>query len=163
MNQNRKSPAALEPNIIFTTLRGMISKKYQLDGEIFTITEVIEYGKSFKIYRTNGNKVLNNEDANAFINACVFVENEQPEAAPITPSVVAVKSQSVAPTQEMKIVSKQDAMLENMADALYDVFNKIKQEPTKENIEQGTALSNTANTVCGIWKLRLQAEKMSKR
>lgn len=166
MNQNRKAPVALEPNIIFTTLRGMISKKYELEGEIFTITEVIEYGEKFKVYRTNGgNKVLNNDEANAFINACVFIENEQPKATPVPPpSVVTDNIKTIAPTtEEPQIITKQGAMIDHMTNALFDVFNIIKDNPTKDNIEMGTALSNTANTVCNMIKLKLQAEKMSKR
>lgn len=162
MNQNRKTPPALEPNIIFTTLRGMIQKQYSCEDKTFTVTEAIEYGKSFKVYTTAGNKVLTPDEANTFINACVPVANEQPEAAPVA-MPVHVKSQAVEPIQEPQVISKQGAMIDSMTDALYEVFQTIKKDPTKENIEQATALSNTANTITNMMKLKLQAEKMSRK
>jgi hypothetical protein len=163
MNQNKKAPVALEPNILFTTLRGMISKQYSYEGKIFTVTDVIEYNTSFKIYTTGGNKVLTPTDANTFIASCTQIENEQPEAAPVVLPIHS-KVQAVAPAvQEPQVISKQGAMIDSMTDALFEVFQTIRKEPTKENIEMGTALSNTANTVCNMMKLKLQAEKMSRK
>lgn len=161
MNQNQKKPAALEPNIIFTTLRGMISKQWSYEGKQFIITDAIEHAADFKIYTTAGSKVLNPTDANTFIAGCVFIENELPQAA--NPSVIAAKTQAVAPVQEAQVISKQGAMIDSMTDALFDVFQNIRENPSKENIDMGTALSNTANTICNMMKLKLQAEKLSKK
>jgi hypothetical protein len=145
MNQNRKSPAALEPNILFSTLRAMMNKEYIFKSDRLRVEDVVESGDKYIIVTNAKNMTLNVDQANVFVAETFPIENIQPQSTP---------------PQSLQPATRQEGMIDDMTEALYESFQNIRARPTKETIEQATALSNTANTISNMMKLKLQAQKV---
>lgn len=144
MNQNRKSPAALEPHILFSTLRAMMNKEYIFKSDRLKIEDIVESADKFIIITSTKNITMTAEQANTFIAESFAIENIQPQPT----------------AQSLQPATRHEGMIDDMAEALYESFQNIRVRPTKETIEQATALSNTANTISNMLKLKLQAQKI---
>lgn len=150
MNQNKKAVAKTEltqPQA-FDTLRRLMGKKFIYKNQQIEILEVSEEDNTHFIVLTGGKNLrIAVAEVLQFISEIYPLENIMPQVA-------------LQPTQAVQPASRQEGMLDDMTETLFEVFKNIKKHPTRENIDQATTLSNTANTVANLLKLRIQAEKL---
>jgi hypothetical protein len=153
MNQNQKKPATVEPNKLFTELRGMMSKTYNFRGEAIKVNDVFETAQGFSVLLDTGKTIgLKVEKTTAFIAEC--------EPISLTPSQAPSESALVVTPQPQ---SKELDMLDDMTADLYTQFKILKENPSKEVIDQTTTMTNTASAISNIMKLKLQAVKLSRK
>jgi hypothetical protein len=151
MNQNRKatapSVAAFTQPEAFAALRTLIAKTFIYKGGKLEVLEVSEETESkFAIICGAKTVYVTVENTRDFIGELYAVENVMP--------VAAIQQQAIQPA------SRQEGMIDDMTEDLYEVFKNLKAKPTRENIEIATAMSNTANTAANMMKLKLQVLKL---
>jgi hypothetical protein len=153
MNQNQKI-ATIEPNKLFSELRGMMSKSYNFRGETLKINDVFETAQGFSVLLDTGKTIgLKVEKTAHFINECEFVL-VLPQQAP---------SESITEVATIQPPSKDIVMFEDMTLSLYDQFNMLKSNPSKEVIDQTTTMVNVAGAISNLKKIQLQALKLSRK
>lgn len=149
MNQNRKAPVAqLDAVKIFETLHRMKGKSYIFKGKNIVVESVSEVSEGFYVTTSVKIYTFTLEHANGFIAECYPVESLMQQAN----TAIAVRP-----------VSKEATMLEDMTEDMYNIFKALKKTPTKEVIEQATAMSNASNTITNMLKLKLSAVKLANR
>ena len=152
MNQNKKSTtiANLEQPQAFDMLCRLKSKTVIYRGHQLEILEIAEEGTAkFSVLTTNGSIGVTLEKVTAFIAEAYPIDQIKPQAASLMP-------QSIEPA------NRQEGILDDMTEDLYEIFKHLKAKPTRENIEQATTMSNTANTIANMMKLKIQAAKLGK-
>lgn len=158
MNQNRKAPKEISNQELFERLRLMKGKSYAYKGKVIKVTEVSEAGNGFIVFTDKGEMPLNEETVHVFIAESLALDS-LPATQETTPSLPATNEQNKG--QKVTIVSSQEAMIDEMAEDLHAIFNKIKKDPTTENMNQATTMSNTANTIGNLIKLKIMANKLN--
>jgi gas vesicle protein len=141
MTINTQKEAVEALNILITT-----ETQLNFRGELKQIHDVAELGASqIKIFWKDGTSLpINVSKVGAFL-----AENK----LSLAPKLSA--------RQERE--QKRAEMVDDMTDSLYGVFNQLKQKPSKELMEQANSMVSTSGAITNLWKLQLQALKMSQK
>lgn len=148
MNQNRKD-ITIDPVRLFSDLRAMIGKDYTYRNQPHRIIEVMEAGAGFSIMTDKGNLNIKISNAAHFISECLAVET------------LPGQSNQFLPTKALQIISKEDALLNELTDGLHQQFRKLQQTPSKAIIDQTESMVETSKAITDIVKLKLIAYKLS--
>jgi len=166
MASNKQVP--VNYNEVFESLRSMIGKEYIYRSKRIKILEVSEVEEVKFLVQTDALppvKVTCEKSA-AFIAECYPVEDLKEV---VTREVVVheVKTVEVPVETPYQLKSVNQEELVELSQGLLAQFRKIKNKPTKENIDAGNAMQGISSSVLNVAKLELQAialaSKTSKR
>lgn len=161
MSNNKKQP--LGYNEAFEHLRSMIGQEYIYRQKRIGIIEVseIEHDR-FMVFSTGLEPLkISLDKVEPFISECYPVESLVKER--VKEVVIHEVREVSVPVQDFQLKSVNQAALVELGEGLMEQFRKIKNKPTKENLDAANSMIGISNTITNIAKLELTALALSKK